>query len=739
MSVRRRWRIPLGLRFSLALAMVPLVALPPIGLRFVEVMAEFARNERLENQAQAARNLAATLQGRQALFDVEQATSGLHGGAEWLPVELLADVVADQDPREWIDTPGRAIPMQADSPQRDADRAAPAMHVRLAAARAQERPGQFFLLVDADDERLVLPQIVDGVELAGDRLIIEYGDAPDRMRAREVTPRERPGGWLAEIGFAEEPRFLRVRVIDVDYLGSRRIEGRGDSGLLTPVQPLAGQTRDPRGALWVDAVRMLAHASGRVSVFDAGGALLAQTGTIAAGVPPPTDWQGRLARRLLAASVHLRPGRFEVFAPETGAPDPAQRSPFSQALAGFAMQQAERVDSDSGLPAWLISSAQPVWVGDRVVGALVIEEHTGSRLGAYTRAIERLTLLTAAAMAASALALLAVGSITVARIVRLRGQAERAIDSRGRVVGSVREPLVSDEIGSLARSYGSVLERLRQHQQYVGNLRGRLVHELRTPIMVVRSSLENLAAEGGSTGAAGAESVAGDDVAGAENGTGSGGQDAAAGVALAPGAADPGVGGDARRAAWLARARDGTQRLERIVASMGEAASLESMLADSELETVDLVALVRACIDGYRDVFAPQRFELDSTVDSAPCPVVPEAIAQALDKLVSNAVDFARAGTTIVLSVRVRERVGLSLYTIAVRNQGPPLPAAMRESLFDSMVSLREHRAGAGTHLGLGLYLVRLVSEFHGGEAFAHDVADGVEAGFTLSARSATA
>ncbi len=172
---------------------------------------------------------------------------------------------------------------------------------------------------------------------------------------------------------------------------------------------------------------------------------------------------------------------------------------------------------------------------------------------------------------------------------------------------------------------------------------------------------------------------------------------------------------------------------------MGEAASLESMLADSELETVDLVALVRACIDGYRDVFAPQRFELDSTVDSAPCPVVPEAIAQALDKLVSNAVDFARAGTTIVLSVRVRERVGLSLYTIAVRNQGPPLPAAMRESLFDSMVSLREHRAGAGTHLGLGLYLVRLVSEFHGGEAFAHDVADGVEAGFTLSARSATA
>ncbi|MCD6673922.1 MAG: ATP-binding protein [Burkholderiaceae bacterium] len=690
MTAPRRWRLPLGLRFSLALAMVPLLALPPIGLRFVEVMAEFARNERLENQGQAARNLAASLHDHQALFDVEQATLRRRAGAELLPVELLADVVVDQDAREWIETPGRALPLRS-AQSGAAGAGVESMHVRLAAARSQERPGRFFLLIDADDERLVLPQHADGVELAGDRLIVESGNAPDAMLVREVTPSERPGGWIAEIEFDAEPRFLRVHVVDVDYLGSRRIEGRADSGLLTPVQPLSEQARDPRSALWADAVRGLARASGRVSVFDSSGALLVQSGAIAGGPPPPDDWQGRLARRLLAATVQLRPARFEAFAPDASSPDPTGQSPLSRALAGFAAQQAERTDSESGLPAWLLTSAQPVWSGDRVVGALVVEEHTGSRLGTHARAIERLTLLTAAAMAASALALLAVGSVTVARIVRLRGQAERTIDSHGRVVDSVREPLVADEIGALAQSYASVLERLRQHQQYVGNLRSRLVHELRTPIMVVRSSLENLAAES--------------DAARADS---------------------------AQRDSWLARARDGTQRLERIVASMGEASSLESMLADSELETVDLVALLRACVEGYRDAFAPRAFELDCPIESAPCPVVPEAIAQALDKLVSNAVDFAEPGSAIVLSLRAITEAGVPMFSIAVRNRGPALPAAMRESLFDSMVSVREHRASAATHLGLGLYLVRLVGEFHGGHAFVRDVAGGVEAGFTL-------
>jgi signal transduction histidine kinase len=65
---------------------------------------------------------------------------------------------------------------------------------------------------------------------------------------------------------------------------------------------------------------------------------------------------------------------------------------------------------------------------------------------------------------------------------------------------------------------------------------------------------------------------------------------------------------------------------------------------------------------------------------------------------------------------------------------GPP--EAMRGRLFDSMISVREGRASATPHLGIGLYVARLVAEFHGGSIAAADqpAGDGVALGRTLPA-----
>ena len=51
------------------------------------------------------------------------------------------------------------------------------------------------------------------------------------------------------------------------------------------------------------------------------------------------------------------------------------------------------------------------------------------------------------------------------------------------------------------------------------------------------------------------------------------------------------------------------------------------------------------------------------------------------------------------------------------------LPDTMQGQLFDSMVSLREGTK-SNNHLGLGLFIVRLISEFHHGTATMKNLTD---------------
>jgi two-component system, OmpR family, sensor histidine kinase ChvG len=70
---------------------------------------------------------------------------------------------------------------------------------------------------------------------------------------------------------------------------------------------------------------------------------------------------------------------------------------------------------------------------------------------------------------------------------------------------------------------------------------------------------------------------------------------------------------------------------------------------------------------------------------------------------------------------------------LTVSNKGPRLPEAMRTRLFESMISVRAARDPATPHLGLGLYVARLIVEFHGGSIGAADLPAGD--GVALSVR----
>jgi dedicated sortase system histidine kinase len=427
-------------------------------------------------------------------------------------------------------------------------------------------------------------------------------------------------------------------------------------------------------------IRGLSRTTARISVVDREQNVLARAGSLKRSSLPPIDasttgdssvargwqWLERVALQPLYARVLPPPS--EDFSDEATAT--AGRE-VEGALAGI-LSIDRRPTSDG--KAIIVSAANPIWVGDEVKGAVVVEQTTNAVLAERNRAFARLFTIVLAALLIGSVALALYASWLSMRIRRLRDEAEAAIDAHGRVRVVVAGSHAVDEIGDLSRSFSSALSRLAQYASHQEAMAGRLSHELRTPIAVVRSSLDNLALQN--------------------------------------------LPDEAR--VVMARAQEGLDRLAHIITRMTEATRLEASLAEAEVERFDLAQVVRGCVEGYRTAYLQQRIELGVPSGALPFDGAPELIAQMLDKLVANAVEFARPGTAIEVSLE-RE---IAAVRLAVSNEGPPLPAGMESHLFDSMVSVRDERAAGAPHLGLGLYIVRLIAEHHGGRANAANRSD---------------
>ena len=132
-------------------------------------------------------------------------------------------------------------------------------------------------------------------------------------------------------------------------------------------------------------------------------------------------------------------------------------------------------------------------------------------------------------------------------------------------------------------------------------------------------------------------------------------------------------------------------------------------------------AVVAACVDGYRLAHPQQCFDFDCAPAASHATIngSAELLAQLLDKLVDNALDFVKPETAIHIALSVEH----ACLVLGIANEGARLPQEMRTQLFESMVSLREGKHDR-PHLGLGLYIVRLIAEYHGGHVEVADLAD---------------
>ncbi|MBC7982786.1 MAG: HAMP domain-containing protein, partial [Candidatus Obscuribacterales bacterium] len=323
----------------------------------------------------------------------------------------------------------------------------------------------------------------------------------------------------------------------------------------------------------------------------------------------------------------------------------------------------------------IVRAAVPILNGDRVAGVMAVEQPGEQLLTQRDAALERLLALTLLTTGFAMGLSLVFGLWLARRIRRLSKAAAHALSPEGYIEQRLPDTAARDELGDLARSYATLLGRLKDYTQYLQTLGAKLTHELRTPLAIVSSSLDNLTAEQTNINAQ----------------------------------------------QYILRARDGANRLHSILTAMSEATRVEQSIEQAERVEFDLAALIRTAGQAYQQTFQTHRIAVQTP--SGPCWIrgAPELIAQLLDKLVDNAIDFCPAGGRIDIELQCDSKS----YRLNVSNEGPSLPAELADKVFDAMVSNRVSRSSGDArrpHLGLGLYIVQLIARFHRGQVRARNL-----------------
>lgn len=179
----------------------------------------------------------------------------------------------------------------------------------------------------------------------------------------------------------------------------------------------------------------------------------------------------------------------------------------------------------------------------------------------------------------------------------------------------------------------------------------------------------------------------------------------------------------------LDETRDEVVRLAGLAGRLLDTASHTRPL---ERTPVELTALVQSAVAALRDVAAQRRVSL--TIDAPPsllATVNADAVRQALDNLLSNALKVAPEGSAITVSASLGE----GRLRVSVKDAGPGIPEGEREAVFEPFHRLRGGPAGTG----LGLAIVREVANRHGGRAYVAPTATGAEVVLEVPSQPAVA
>jgi len=669
------------LRTQLIVVSLFALCLPWAGARFIYEMETVLRSGQLATLAAVAESVALLTEGRPGLLQplVLNAVPEAAGQRVYFRTAAAMPAVdgypeSDGDVR-WHPTPFV-----------EANRPAEPLRARFLGITAA---GEAYSFIGVDDPDIRYHNPATGGLASGDHIILAFGGG--RAVRRYWLAPEAPGPFVAKFSrqgtVVTEPRIrgvwrdtatgyqVEVRM-PLELLGERFgfavVDGENRSRWVGSMAPdgQPGRLIRPEPAM-TELLAAFGRDNLRYSLLDKQGWVLASSGGLSYR-PPEGDAlpAGAWMLEFLYRRVMFGTEDSAAYGPQD--PLRIERTEVDRALRGERASGWYGVAGERGVA--IASVALPVRVDNRVIGVLLAEQSSSEILSLTNGAVIRLLLLTLIATLLIGGGLLAYASFLSLRIRRLGRSVAGALGEDGQLTGEFPQHFASDEIGDLGRHFGQLLGRMKEYNDYLRTLASKLSHELRTPLAVVSSSLDNLHHE--SLSGSGAE--------------------------------------------YIERARGGAERLRQILTAMSEASRVEESIRSAELAPLDLNALLVSHVKAYRAAFGR---DIECSVPEECLEITGSAdlLAQMLDKLMDNAADFCPADGRIRFALECDRRSAV----LRVENDGPGLPERMRGEIFASMVSVRAGQ-GQAPHLGLGLTIVRLIVEFHGGTVWAENCAGGV-------------
>jgi two-component system sensor histidine kinase ChvG len=278
-------------------------------------------------------------------------------------------------------------------------------------------------------------------------------------------------------------------------------------------------------------------------------------------------------------------------------------------------------------------------------------------------------------------------SLTIARpILRLARAAEQMREGSGRA-GQVPARLLArrDEIGELAEALGDSSRALWARMDAIERFAADVAHEIKNPLSSIRSAIETLRR-----------------------------------------IEDP----EKQRRLTTIIAED-VARLDRLITDISDASRIDAEISRQTTERLDVAPMLATLVEmdeATRDDDDPQ-LVLVSYDGPAMVRAVEHRLVQVLRNLIGNAHSFSPPRGRITLAAR---QTG-NMVEISVEDEGPGIPEAKLEHIFDRFYSERPEGEYFGQHSGLGLSISRQIVEALKGRISAENRRD--TAGAVIGAR----